>query len=152
MTESGNLSGDGTAALLEAHSQLPPPDSVQASDYNYTQWRKLNVNIFLRKIFSRSWKFPDLQYLCSGGEVKCEVAGKIWKGEGGSLQLCKLLFVFACDIIFLFSGLNVLIRIEISGTSNSIIHSTEHYFWHKTKVFSHSLWKSFIIAQLHKIL
>ena len=58
MTESENLSGDGTADLLEAHYELPPPDSVHTSDYNYTQRLKLNVKIFE---FSRQ-KFPDLRY------------------------------------------------------------------------------------------
>ena len=34
-TESGNLSDVGAAALLEAHCELPPPDSGHKSDYNY---------------------------------------------------------------------------------------------------------------------
>ena len=44
VTESRNLLGDGTAALLEAH--------LHASDYNYTQRQKFNnVKILEMKNF-----------------------------------------------------------------------------------------------------
>ena len=65
VTESGNLSGDGTTALLETHCKLPPPDS-HTSDYNIIiHSRKLNnVKIFEMKIFQgKNFQIYGIVYL-----------------------------------------------------------------------------------------